>query len=78
MVGCVYDPPYDKNPDAGHTWSDYVFDKKGVIARVKGSPISKALTCMKTVQTKMCTKMVILSKRLKLLAILLNEQFVHV
>ena len=28
MVGCVYEPPYDKNPDAGHTWSDYVFDKK--------------------------------------------------
>ena len=20
-------PPYDKTPDAGHTWSDFVFDK---------------------------------------------------
>ena len=35
MVGCVYDPPYDKNPDAGHTWSDYVFDKKVNVTHVK-------------------------------------------
>ena len=41
---------------------------------IKGSPISKALTCMKIYLYK---KMTILSWRLILLAILFYEQFIH-
>ena len=31
MVGCVYAPPYDKNPGAGHTSSDMSSTNNGLI-----------------------------------------------